>query len=139
MRQYGDRWTLTHKRLPDFVENNARYKTRVETETGVEDGEALAEVFTRLGFGPVFRYEKFRTEWDAEGGHLVLDETPIGVYAELEGSPEWIERMIEKLGIDTDSCSTASYGALFLDWKQRTGSPAENLTFDEVKETVPVA
>ena len=134
IRQYGERWTMTHKRLPDAGSAaEARFKTRIETETSVEDGEALAEVFKRLGYGPVFRYEKFRAEWDQDGGHLVLDETPIGVWAELEGRPEWIDRMVERLGVDAGTCSTQSYGALFLEWKKQTGSPAENLTFDEVQ------
>ncbi|MDE1161808.1 MAG: class IV adenylate cyclase [Acidobacteriaceae bacterium] len=132
IRQYGERCTLTHKRVPDHVDPASRFKTRVETETIVSDGEALAEVFTRLGYGPVFRYEKYRTEWDAEDGHLVLDETPIGVWAELEGRPEWIEAMLERLHVDNDACSTSSYGSLFLAWKKETGSPAENLTFDEI-------
>jgi adenylate cyclase class 2 len=135
LRQYGMRWTLTHKRMPDASESAAgsRFKTRIETESEVADGEALADVFTRLGYGPVFRYEKFREEWDCDGGHLVIDETPIGVWAELEGTEPWIESMIERLGIDPDTTSTQSYGALFLDWKRETGSPAENLTFDEVQ------
>lgn len=133
IREYGPRWTLTHKRLPDVVEHAARYKHRVETETEVADGNALAEVFTHLGFAPVFRYEKYRAEWECDGGHIVLDETPIGVYAELEGRPDWIDRMMERLGVPEEDTTTLSYGALFLDWKQRTGSPAENLTFNEVQ------
>jgi adenylate cyclase class 2 len=31
---------------------------------------------------------------------------------------------------------TDSYGKLFLDWKQLTGSPAENLTFGEIGSPV---
>jgi len=135
IRQYGGRCTMTHKRRTD-AEETTRYKTRIETETQLDDGEALAEVFTRLGYGPVFRYEKFRAEWDCEGGHLVLDETPIGVWAELEGAPAWIDTMLARLNIPEDSCSTESYGALFLKWKEETGSPAENLTFEEVPALV---
>jgi adenylate cyclase class 2 len=80
----------------------------------------------------VFRYEKFRTEWKMDAGNLVLDETPIGVWAELEGAPGWIDAMLERLGIAPELCSTESYGKLFLRWKDEIGSPAENLTFDEV-------
>jgi len=36
------------------------------------------------------------------------------------------------LPLDPAACITDSYGSLFLDWKQRVGSPAENLTFDEI-------
>jgi adenylate cyclase class 2 len=132
LRQYGQRSTVTHKRQSASGDGDLRYKTRIETETVVEDCEALAEIFARLGYGPVFRYEKFRTEWDAGAGHLVLDETPIGLWAELEGPPEWIDATLERLGVAPELQSTESYGKLFLRWKDETGSPAENLTFDEV-------
>jgi adenylate cyclase class 2 len=133
LRDYAGRSLVTHKRVADNTDD-VRYKTRIETESLVEDGAALAEIFAQLGYVPVFRYEKFRTEWDAGGGHLVLDETPIGVWAELEGPPEWIEAMRERLGVAPEQCSIESYGMLFLNWKTRTGSPAEHLTFEEVRE-----
>jgi len=132
LRQYGELCTVTHKRQAAGGDGDVRYKTRIETESVVEDGDALAEIFSQLGYGPVFRYEKYRTEWDAGPGHLVLDETPIGVWAELEGPPEWIDATLVQLGVAVELQSTESYGKLFLRWKDETGSPAENLTFDEV-------
>jgi adenylate cyclase class 2 len=132
VRQYGDRWTVTHKRQAAGGDGDFRYKTRIETESSVEDGEALAEIFIQLGYTPVFRYEKFRTEWEHGAGHMVLDETPIGVWAELEGEPAWIDEMLAALQVPSEQCSTESYGKLFLNWKASTGSPAENLTFEEV-------
>ena len=134
IRQYDGRCVVTHKRVGEDDGLDQRFKVRIETETLVEDSAAMAEVFLQLGFGPVFRYEKFRTEWDApEGGHLVLDETPIGTWAELEGEPAWIETMLGRLGVDPACCSTESYGTLFLQWKHSTGSPADNLTFEELR------
>ena len=139
LRQYGALWTVTHKRQPEQNQaaDTLRYKTRIETETLVEDGPAMAEIFTQLGYSPVFRYEKYRTEWsqiscDSPSCHLVVDETPIGNFAELEGPTDWIDRTLATLGIDHAVCITDSYGKLFLDWKQRTGSPAEHLTFSEI-------
>jgi adenylate cyclase class 2 len=108
---------------------------RIETESAVSDGPALAEIFTRLGFGPAFRYEKYRSEYShaaAPGAHLVVDETPIGNFAELEGPPAWIDSVLATLGIDPGLCLTDSYGRLFLAWKERSHSPADNLTFDEI-------
>lgn len=131
LRTYGERCVLTHKRVPDGGSDDARYKTRIETETEVQDCEAVAEIFEQLGFVAAFTYEKFRTEWsDANGGHLVLDETPIGIYAELEGPTEWIDRMTERLGVNESDRSTASYGTLFLQWKEANGSDLEHLTFE---------
>lgn len=135
LRTYGKRCTVTHKRQASESDAGSRYKTRIETESGVDDCAALAEIFTQLGYSPVFHYEKFRTEWgfNETSGHLVLDETPIGIWAELEGDPAWIDAMMERLGVVADDSTTASYGALFLDWKARTGSPAEHMTFEEAQ------
>jgi adenylate cyclase, class 2 len=157
LRRYGALWTLTHKRQPQPADDAAtdRYKVRIETETHLDDGPALGAIFEHLGYAPVFRYEKFRTEWshyasevenhqqrdaadpaeDSPGvalGHLLLDETPIGNYAELEGPPAWIDDTLALLGVDPATCLTESYGKLFLAWKERTGSPAEHLTFDQI-------
>ncbi len=134
IRHYGKRCTVTHKRLATGNEDDLRYKTRIETESIVEDGEALAEIFAQLGYLPAFRYEKFRTEWEMEGGHLVLDETPIGTFAELEGPPAWIDRILGQFRIPQEICTTESYGKLFLRWKESTGSAAGNMTFHEVPE-----
>ncbi len=142
LRQYGPLWTLTHKRHPDDEDLTSRYKVRIETETRVEDGAALEEIFLQLGYGPVFRYEKYRTEWspDEPGhpGHLVIDETPIGIWGELEGPTHWIDETLAALAIDPATCTTESYGKLFLAWKRRTASPAENLTFAEIEASTPI-
>lgn len=140
LRQYGELWTVTHKRHPDNedpAEADVHYKVRVETETTVSDGPALAEIFIRLGYTPMFRYEKFRTEWAQGDAHLVIDETAIGIFAELEGPIAWIDETLARLGIDPDICLTESYGKLFLAWKERTGSSAENLTWDEIPLRLP--
>src|ERR1700724_1503425 len=59
LRQYAGVWTITHKRMPGAEETGGngatdRYKVRIETETRVEDGPAMEEIFLRLGYGPVF-------------------------------------------------------------------------------------
>ncbi|MDQ2833886.1 MAG: class IV adenylate cyclase [Acidobacteriota bacterium] len=143
IRDYGGVCTVTHKRPPEREAgepvDTTRYKIRVETETTVAESGAMAEIFRQLGYVPVFVYDKFRTEWsrgvEGDSGaarHLVIDETAIGNYAELEGPTAWIDQTLEELGIDPAACLTDSYGKLFLDWKQRTGSAAENLTFEEI-------
>ncbi len=133
IRSYAGRWTLTHKRLPNSGlgpdQSDVRHKHRIETETGVADGNALAEAFLSLGLVAAFRYEKWRTEWSDGQGHCVLDETPIGDYAELEGSAEWIDRAAEHLGVDPAEYLTLSYGRLFELWREQHHCTAEDLTF----------
>jgi len=132
IRSYNGRWLLTHKRVPDSGIGEDRHKHRVETETELSDGAALAQVFASIGFVPVFRYEKWRTEWSDGIGHCVVDETPIGVFAELEGLPEWIDDIAQKLGVAPEDQMTLSYGRLFEEWREQTGSSAQDLTFDAV-------
>ncbi len=132
IRGYAGRWTLTHKRLPNSGPGEDRHKHRVETETGIADGNALAEVFLSLGLVAAFRYEKWRTEWQDGEGHCVVDETPIGDYAELEGSAEWIDRAAARLGIDSAEYLTLSYGRLFDLWREQHHCTAEDLTFAAV-------
>jgi adenylate cyclase class 2 len=132
IRDYGGKWTLTHKRLPDDRPGEDRHKHRVETETVVSDGGALAEVFRSLGLAPAFRYEKWRSEWSDGEGHCVVDETPIGNFAELEGTAEWIDRAAARLSVPHSDYMTLSYGRLFEQWRADSQSEAENLTFAEV-------
>jgi adenylate cyclase class 2 len=136
VRKYGDRWIVTHKCLPPNNDPDARHKHRVETETTVKDGEAIGHIFTQLGYQPSFIYEKWRTEFADATGHCVLDETPIGVYAELEGPPEWIDSTGHKLGVDHAQFLTLSYGRLFDQWRKDTGNTVENLTFDEITSPI---
>jgi adenylate cyclase, class 2 len=135
IRKYGERWVLTHKRLPDGYNSQERHKHRIETETEIADGEALGAVFEQLGYEPAFAYEKWRTEFADATGHCVLDETPIGIFAELEGPEEWIDTISARLGLDESALMTLSYGRLFEQWRQKTGSTATDLTFASTQNT----
>jgi adenylate cyclase class 2 len=129
VRHYCGKWVVTHKRLPDVGPGEDRHKHRVETETEVADGEAIAEIFHSLGMIAAFRYEKWRSEWTDNEGHCVVDETPIGNFAELEGTAEWIDRAAARLGVDPSRYMTLSYGRLFDQWREQHRSSAQDLTF----------
>jgi adenylate cyclase class 2 len=135
IRNYAGKWTVTHKRLPDAGPGEDAHKHRVETETEVADGSVLAQIFKSLGMVEAFHYEKWRSEWSDGEGHCVIDETPIGDYAELEGSPEWIDRSAARLGVDRSAYLTLSYGRLFEQWRAEHHSEANDLTFEAVSVT----
>jgi adenylate cyclase class 2 len=136
IREYAGRCLLTHKRLPDTGPGEDTHKHRIETETEVSDGDALAEVFVSLGLVAAFRYEKWRAEWQDGEGHCVVDETPIGDYAELEGTAEWIDQAAEWLGIDPAQYITLSYGRLFELWRLEHPGAGEDMTFAAVAQAV---
>jgi adenylate cyclase class 2 len=129
LRQYGSEWKLTHK----SDGKKGRHSSRVELETGVSDGKKMDAILRALGYAPSFRYEKFRAEWKDQKGHVVVDETPIGSFCEIEGPPRWIDATAKKLGVTSGDYITKNYATLFADWKQQTGSSAKEMTFAEVK------
>jgi adenylate cyclase class 2 len=126
LRQYGDRWTLTFK---GKSAGRSRHKSRPEIETRVQNGPAMAQILETLGFKQKFSYEKFRSEWTDKHGHVVLDETPVGNFGEIEGSPEWIDRIAGQLGVTERQYIKASYSELFRQWKRKTRSRAEHMLF----------
>jgi len=131
LRKYGSAWTLTHK----SGGKKARHSSRIELETGVTDGKKTDAILRGLGYAPSFRYEKFRAEWTDGKGQVVVDETPIGNFCEIEGSPRWIDASAKKLGVNAADYITKNYAGLFLDWKLQTNSPAEEMTFKAIQRS----
>ena len=130
LRKYGESWVLTHKAKSKEKEKDGPHKTRIETETRVENGEKMEAILRALQFEPSFRYEKFRAEWKGREGHVVIDETPIGNFGEIEGPPEWIDAMARHLSVSPKDYITETYAGLFFAWKKQTGSPAREMTFE---------
>ena len=127
LRQAGSRRTITFNGPPAA----SRYKSREEIESGFSDEKAMRLILARLGYAPVFRYEKYRTEYTHLGkaGSVMLDETPIGDFLELEGSPRWIERTSRELGRSPAEFITASYGTLYLEYCQASGAKPRDMVF----------
>jgi adenylate cyclase class 2 len=128
LRLYGAEWTLTHK----SKKATGRHSSREELETGVTDGKQMDLILRALRYAPSFRYEKFRAEWTDGKGQVVVDETPIGNFCEIEGSPRWIDMVAKKLGVSEADFITKNYAGLFGEWKERTKSTAEEMTFKAV-------
>jgi adenylate cyclase class 2 len=129
LRKYGSTWTLTHK----SGTTRARHSSRVELETAVADGKTLDLILRALGYAPSFRYEKFRAEWSDGKGQVVVDETPIGNFCEIEGPSRWIDATAKKLEVTLADYITKNYATLFADWKQEARSAAQEMTFNDVK------
>jgi adenylate cyclase, class 2 len=131
LREYGPRWTVTYKDRSG--RQSGRHKSRREIETKVENGEAMARIIEAVGFSPSFRYEKFRSEWADSNGHVVIDETPIGNFGEIEGEAKWIDSTAKRLNISVKSYLKESYAELFAAWKRKTRSKAKEMTFKAIK------
>jgi adenylate cyclase, class 2 len=104
-------------------------KLREEHETIVADGEALLTILSELGWRVWFRYEKYREEFAAEDVVIAIDETPIGVFVEIEGSEDHIHRAATALGKAPTDYVTSSYRSLYLDHCRARGVDPSDMLF----------
>jgi adenylate cyclase class 2 len=109
----------------------ASMKLREELETVVSDGDALIRLFEELGFRAWFRYQKYREEFGHEDVVVALDETPIGVFVEIEGSEEGIGQMASAMGRRASDYILDSYHGLFVQHCQAHGLADADMVFDE--------
>jgi len=126
VRRIGAHSLLTYKGPSE----PGRYKKRREIEMNFPDAYSLEQIFNEIGYHPIFRYEKFRTEYAKapSTGKVLLDETPIGNYLEIEGSPRWIDSTARLLGFSTADYITRSYGYLYLAYcRERRMAPSDML------------
>lgn len=105
-------------------------KVREELETLVGDGEVLLRVFGELGLHVWFRYEKYREEFSHEDVIVAIDETPVGVFVEIEGGEQGIAAMAEALGRSASDYIVDSYRSIFLQRREEFGLPGPDMLFD---------
>jgi adenylate cyclase class 2 len=105
-------------------------KVREEQETLVGDGEVLLRVFEELGLHIWFRYEKYREEFSHEDVIVAIDETPVGVFVEIEGGEHGIAAMAEALGRTPSEYIVDSYRSLFLQRREGFGLQGPDMLFD---------
>jgi adenylate cyclase class 2 len=110
LRQQGAQAVLTMK-MP--VQENSIYKVREETEVEVSDFANMEKIIRAIGFQVFFIYEKYREVFHALGTRIMIDETPIGNFIEIEGDPERIDAVAVSLGFTAADYITDSYYQLF--------------------------
>jgi adenylate cyclase class 2 len=130
LRQIGNVAVMTWKGLTE----PGPHKSRPELETSIGSLETMQQILERLGYRPVFRYEKFRAEFrertvPQSDGVLTIDETPIGTFLELEGAGEWIDRKARQLGFNPQDYILDSYGKLYFEDCARRGVQPTHMTF----------
>jgi len=125
VRRDGDKGVVTFKGpvIPGPM------KSREEIETSIGDGEKMLRVFRELGYTPRFRYQKYREERRLGGLIVAIDETPIGVFVELEGPEAEISAAAGRLGFTPNDYIRASYRTLFLEYREAHGLSSEHMIF----------
>ena len=125
VRSEGGKSLLTFKGpvIPGLI------KIREEHETVVADGSALLSILQCLGLHIWFRYEKYREEFSADDVVIAIDETPVGVFVEIEGSEDAIDAAARGLGKHPSDYITDSYRFLFLQHRDANGLAGHDMIF----------
>ena len=145
-RKSSPRSVVTFKRpIPAArsARKSERHKVREEIELKISDAKALALILEGLGLRGWFHYEKFRTTFQLRASNawakrllLELDETPIGVFLELEGPAKAIDRAAQALGFKKKDYILANYLVLYREFSARRGEQPADMLFAKKKRAV---
>ena len=106
-------------------------KEREEIETVVGDGETMLRCLEALGYTVWFRYQKYREEYAHNDVLIAIDETPVGVFVEVEGGEQGIFEVTRALGRTQADFVLDSYRCLFMDHRRAHGLPATDMLFED--------
>ena len=109
----GARRAILTSKAPVPESVRTRYKEKLEREVAVESPRRWPAALRAIGLRPGFRYEKYRTTFRLRGLHLDLDETPVGIFLELEGAPRSIDRVARALGFAPQEYINGTYWDLY--------------------------
>ena len=132
VRSVNGEGTVTYKGVVKQT-HESRLKVREEIETGIDEPERLIELFERLGYQRSFRYQKYRTGYIiAVAGRelkVELDETPMGIFIEIEGDESSVLKALDAVGFSADDIIHESYPELQAARCRARGVPLEDLVF----------
>jgi adenylate cyclase class 2 len=122
LRKIGDFTVLTYK---EKIRTETGAKRKIEYETSVADVDAMEKIIERLGYRLTAVYEKRRKYWRFGTVEVVLDELPFGMYMEIEGTIDDIERAEKILGLKEVEHEPRGYPRLTIKYGKMNGDVAE--------------
>jgi adenylate cyclase class 2 len=112
------------------VEETGGILSRQEIEFEVGDFNSAKQFLEAIGFQVVVFYEKFRTTYELNDTHIMLDELPYGSFIEIEGeNVESIHSTADLLGLYWEAMVKAGYHALFERVAGKYGLDVSKLSF----------
>ncbi|MCI0486081.1 MAG: class IV adenylate cyclase [Blastocatellia bacterium] len=132
VRSVEGKGSVTYKGVVE-ESNGSPVKVREEIESDTSAPERMIELFERLGFRRVFRYQKYRTSYsltlDGQELEVTFDETPMGEFIEIEGDVNKVLHVLETAGFSSKDSLRQSYPELQASRCEARGVPLEDLVF----------
>lgn len=113
LRKIGDISFITFKQPVPLNQDINQYKIREETEVSVSEFTKTQSILLNLGYRIFFIYEKYREIFCHDNILIMIDQTPIGDYIEIEGSPDDIDMISKELDFKKSQYIIESYYSLF--------------------------
>ena len=126
IRQDGERAFITWK---GPAAERGPVKSREELETEIKNAETVSAIVSNLRYRQRFRSQKYRTEYEIQNALVTIDETPIGVFIEIEGDPALIAVVAAALGRSPVDYVLDSYPSLWRQWCERQKRPFGDMLF----------
>ncbi len=98
---------------------------REEVSSEVADPGAIAHILERLGYTVIREIDRDVSQYTLDGATVRFERYPrMDVLVEVEGSPEAIERVIERLQLPRSEFSAARLPEFVARYEKRTGTRA---------------
>jgi adenylate cyclase class 2 len=109
--------------------------SREEIEFIVEDYEKARRFLEALGYEKLVYYEKYRTTYEWNNTHIMLDELPCGDFVEIEGETlESIRKVADQFRLTWETAIATSYTALFERVQRALKLSFQDLSFANFKD-----
>jgi adenylate cyclase class 2 len=109
--------------------------SREEIEFIVEDYEKARRLLEALGYEKLVYYEKYRTTYEWNNTHIMLDELPCGDFVEIEGETlESIRKVADQFRLTWETAIATSYTALFERVQRALKLSFQDLSFANFKD-----
>lgn len=110
--------------------------SREEIEFVVQGFEEAKRFLEALGYQKLVYYEKYRTTYEWNGTHIMLDELPYGDFVEIEGeTTDIIREVAGHLHLRWETAIGTSYTALFERARNALNGSFQELSFAEFEGT----
>ena len=126
VRSEGGKSLLTFK---GPAHSRPRSRSAKSTKPSSPTARRCTTILEELGLHVWFRYEKYREEFSADDVVIAIDETPVGVFVEIEGGEDAIHETARALGRTPADYITDSYRFLFLQHRDANGLAGHDMVF----------
>lgn len=101
------------------------YKLREELGTSVSDPDVLSAMLVHLGYEVTVAIDREIVQYDLDGTMIRFEHYPrMDDLVEVEGTPDQIERAIERVGLPRDGFTTDRLPEFVMRYEARTGQRA---------------